>query len=124
MSTLAARLKALSKRVTLLEQGKDVLPAVQAAMLQLEAALDELDKVLPPARRGRPKQPELEWLLWFVDLSKRFPGSKTDREILQWLQRWPGTRADKVVVQRMFGGHKGTLKTLQNKLARARKLLK
>ncbi|MGQ7959897.1 hypothetical protein ACUTAF_19630 [Pseudomonas sp. SP16.1] len=100
MSPLATRLKALSKA---LERGKELPPEV---LERLEACLDEIDIVLPPARRGRPKQPELSILPWFVDLSKKL-----------------GMKTDKVVLQRLLGRTgRGNLKTLQNKLAQARKL--
>lgn len=97
MTTLAPRLKALSKA---LGQGKELPPEV---LERLEACLDEIDKVLPPARRGRPKQRELLILPWFVDTCKKL-GVKTDKEVLQ----------------RLFG--RGNLKTWRNRLARARKL--
>lgn len=113
MNTLAARLKALGKA---LEQGKELPPEV---LERLEACLEEIDNVLPPARRGRPKQPELSWLRFTVDMIKRLSdGRKTDRAILQGLLK---SKTDQEVVQRMLGGHRGSLKTLQNKLAQARK---
>lgn len=115
MTALAPRLKALSKA---LEQGKELPPEV---LERLEACLDEIDKTLPPARRGRPKQPELEWLRWFVDLSKKLPGSRTNKAVLQGLLK---AKTDKEVVLRMLGGHRVSLKTLENKLARAKKLQK
>ncbi|MWV11159.1 hypothetical protein F3I62_03530 [Pseudomonas sp. R-28-1W-6] len=104
MATLAARLKALNKRVAALEQDSD--PAVQAVLLRLEACLDEIDKVLPPTRRGRPKQPDLLILPWFVDSAKKL-----------------GMKTDKAVLQRLLRGDRGSLKTWQNQLAKARKLL-
>ena len=112
MGTLAPRLKALAKRIALLDQGD---PALQAALSQLEASLDEVERLLPPTRqRGRPKQREiaLSLLRFAVDGIKALPdsGVKTDREALQWfLRRHKG---------------RGNLKTWQNSLARARKLLR
>lgn len=108
MTALASRLKALAKRVALLEQGGEVSPFTLAALMQLEAALDELDKTLPPVRRGRPKQRDivLHLLRFYVDGTKALDNS-TDKEALQRLLRRNKGRL--------------SLQTLQNKLAQARK---
>ena len=113
MTALAARLKAVAKA---LEQGKELPPEV---LQQLEACLDEIDKVLPPVRRGRPKKPELSWLCWTVRICRGL-GVKTDKEVLQRLLK---TKTDKEVLQQLLGG-RATLKTLRNQLAEARKALK
>lgn len=111
MGTLAPRLKALSKRVALLDHGD---PAVQAALSQLETSLDEVERLLPARQRGRPRQRELvPFLLCFVvDGLKRLPelGITTDREALRYYLR-----------SQKGKGRIGSIKTLQNQLARARK---
>lgn len=113
--SLASRLKALSKRVAALErdveQGGEVSPFTLAALMQLEAALDELDKTLPPVRRGRPKQPDivLHLLRFYVDGIKALPNS--------------GVTTQKEALQRLLRKHKGrlSLHTLENKLGKERK---
>lgn len=98
MSTLAARLKALAK------QGKELPPEV----------LEQLEALLPPVRRGRPKQRDLvlHLLRFYVDGIKALPDS--------------GVTTDKEALQRLLRKHKGrlSLKTWQNTLTRGRKLLK
>lgn len=119
MTALAARLKAVAKRVAALEidveQGRAVSPYTIAALMQLEAALDELDKTLPPTRRGRPKKHDagLQQLAGLVAVLKawRWQEVKTDKEALQWIFR-PRKGQSRVRIN---------LKTLQNKLAQARK---
>ena len=119
MQTLASRLKALAKLVALLEHdeahGKEVPPAVRATLLQLEAYLQEIETTLPARRQsGRPRQPEMALRLFcgMVDVLQTLPelGVKTDRAAIQWFLR---SRKGKARIN---------LKTLQNKLARARKL--
>lgn len=113
--SLPSRLKALSERVATLErdveQGGEVSPFTLAALMHLEAALDELDKTLPPARRGRPKQRDLvlHLLRFYVDGIKALPDS--------------GVTTQKEALQRLLRKHKGrlSLHTLENKLAQARK---
>lgn len=119
MTALAARLKALSKRVALLkhdvEQGKEVSPFTLAALMQLEAALDELDKTLPPARRGRPKKSEsaTQSLTGLVAVLKTYEwlGIKTDKDALQWIFR----------PRKGQGRARVILKTQRNRLAQAHK---
>lgn len=111
--SLPSRLKALAKRVATLEreveQGGEVSPFTLAALMQLEAALDELDKVLPPARRGRPKQRDivLQQLAGLVAVLKAW--------------QWEGIKTNKQALQRIFRGRKVNLHTWENKLAKARK---
>lgn len=117
--SLASRLKALSKRVAALEhdvdQGAEVSPFTLAALMQLEAALNELDKTLSPARRGRPKKSEsaTQSLTGLVAVLKTYEwlGIKTDKDALQWIFR-PRKGQSRARVN---------LKTLRNNLAQARK---
>lgn len=94
---MSTRLKALARRVAALE-GKELPPDVQAALQQLEA-------LLPPVRRGRPKQPNADFLCWLVRISKGLGGHKTDKALLQRFARSFGV----------------SVKRLQNRLAEARK---
>lgn len=108
MTPLAIRLKALSKRVALLEQD----PTAHAALAQLESTLDTLDNLLPARPRGRPKHRDLvlHLLRFYVEGMKMLPdaGVATDKDaLLLYLRRHKG---------------RSNLKTLQNRLARARKL--
>lgn len=107
MATLTARLNALAKRAAKLDPS-------DPAVLYIAAALDEIDKLLPPVRRGRPKQRDLvlHLLRFYVDGIKALPDS--------------GVTTDKGALQRLLRKHKGrfSLKALQNRLARARKLIK
>lgn len=118
MPALAPRLKALAKQIAALErdvaQGKDVSPAALAALLRLEACLQEIETILPARQRGRPRKSELALHLMrlAVDGLKTLPELriKTDQEALQWLFR---QRKVKVPIN---------LKTWRNRLAQARKL--
>ncbi|POG00115.1 hypothetical protein [Pseudomonas putida] len=108
MTPLALRLKSLAKRVASLEQD----PTAYAALAQLESALDALDNLLPARPRGRPKHRDLAMhlLRFYVDGMKTLPDS--------------GVATDKDALLLYLRKHKGrsNLKTLQNRLARARKL--
>jgi len=111
--SLPSRLKALAKRVAALEidveQGRAVSPYTIAALMQLEAALDELDKTLLPTRRGRPKKHDagLQQLAGLVAVLKAW--------------QWEGVKTNKQALQRIFRGRKVNLHTWENKLAQARK---
>lgn len=109
MTPLAIRLKALSKRVALLEQD----PTAYAALAQLESALDALDNLMPARPRGRPKHPDFNLLFFagLVDVLKscQMDGIKTDTEALKWISSSRKSRPQ-------------NFKTLKNRLARGRKL--
>lgn len=108
MTPLSLRLKTLAKRVDLLEQD----PTAQASLAQLESTLDALDNLLPARPRGRPKHRDLvlHLLRFYVDGMKTLPDS--------------GVATDKDALLLYLRMHKGrsNLKTLQNRLTRARKL--
>lgn len=118
MAILSAQLNALAKRVATLErdvaQGKEVSPAALAALLRLEACLQEIETILPARRRGRPQKSKLALHLMrgTVDALKTISelGIKTDKEALQWLSR---TRKGRLPIN---------LKTWRNRLSQARKL--
>ena len=111
MSPLSFRLNDLAKRVALLE--RDGSPDALAALLRLDATLAEVEALLPPCRRGRPKKAEFpqDFMAGLIDVLKTLPelGIKTDKDALRWLAR---TRKGKAPTN---------LKTWRNRLSQARK---
>lgn len=118
---MASRLKALTRRVAVLEryatQGRELSPALVAVLSYLNVQLEKIEEVFPTQKRvGRPKTPDeaLRILLALVEATKR-----------------EDIKSDKAAIEQIISqtGFKGTeakekVKTLQNQLIIARKLFK